>query len=164
MLPRRIVGAEFIKLGDDTIIVGGGTIEVYGSLRGQRFAPQVNIGSGVRIGRNFFMSCIDSVSIGDGCLFSGDVFITDHAHGTRPGPVPPTIQPLEPGGAVSIGRHCFLGIRAAIMPGVTLGDFCVVGANAVVTRSFEAGSVLAGVPARLIRQLDVQEQNWSKKE
>jgi acetyltransferase-like isoleucine patch superfamily enzyme len=41
------------------------------------------------------------------------------------------------------------------MSGVTLGDYCVVGANSVVTRSFPAGSVIAGAPARLLRTLPI---------
>jgi acetyltransferase-like isoleucine patch superfamily enzyme len=40
-----------------------------------------------------------------------------------------------------------------IMPGVKLGENCVVGANSVVTKSFEAGSVIAGAPAKLLRSL-----------
>lgn len=97
------------------------------------------------------ITAIERVSIGEGCLLSEQVFISDHTHQALPGPVPPTHQPLVPSGPVSIGRHCFIGIRAVIMGGVTLGDHCIVGANSVVTRSFPAGSVVAGAPARLIR-------------
>jgi acetyltransferase-like isoleucine patch superfamily enzyme len=41
------------------------------------------------------------------------------------------------------------------MPGVSLGDHCIVGTNAVVTKSFPAGSVLAGVPAKLIKTIEL---------
>ena len=54
-----------------------------------------------------------------------------------------------------IGRFCWLGLGAVVLPGVELGDFTVVGAGAVVTRSFAAGyCVLAGNPARLLRELN----------
>ena len=54
-----------------------------------------------------------------------------------------------------IGRFCWLGMGAVVLPGVELGDFTVVGAGAVVTRSFPAGyCVLAGNPARLLRELN----------
>lgn len=54
-----------------------------------------------------------------------------------------------------IGRFCWLGMGALVLPGIELGDFTVVGAGAVVTRSFPAGyCVLAGNPARLIRELN----------
>lgn len=51
-----------------------------------------------------------------------------------------------------IGADCFIGGRALILPGVEIGDGCVVGAGSVVTRSAPAGSVLAGNPARIIRR------------
>lgn len=52
-----------------------------------------------------------------------------------------------------IGSGCFVGAGANIMPGVTLGPGCRGGANAVVTKSFPSGSVIGGVPTKLIRTL-----------
>lgn len=56
-----------------------------------------------------------------------------------------------PSNPVCIGNDCWIGANAVILPGVHLGVGCVVGANAVVTSSFPKYSVIAGVPARLIR-------------
>lgn len=56
---------------------------------------------------------------------------------------------------VRIGKYCWIGMNAVILPGVTLGDFTVVGAGAVVTRSFPDGyCVIGGVPAKLLKTLD----------
>ena len=56
---------------------------------------------------------------------------------------------------VEIGSYCWIGMGAVVLPGVTLGDFTVVGANAVVTKSFPDGHcVVAGNPAKKIRELD----------
>jgi acetyltransferase-like isoleucine patch superfamily enzyme len=56
---------------------------------------------------------------------------------------------------VKIGRYCWLGAGAKIMPGVELGDWTIVGAGAVVTQSFSEGHcVIGGVPARKIKELD----------
>lgn len=55
------------------------------------------------------------------------------------------------GGAPVVGDHCYIGPGAVLVGGVELGEGCVVGANAVVTSSFPANSVVAGVPARLLR-------------
>jgi len=56
---------------------------------------------------------------------------------------------------VTIGKYCWIGAGAKIMPGVILGDWTVVGAGAVVTKSFEEGHcIIGGVPAKKIKDLD----------
>jgi acetyltransferase-like isoleucine patch superfamily enzyme len=153
MLPRRVKGAAHVQIGDDVIVQPHAWIEGVVRWGPTSFTPRIRIGDHVRIGRHAMITAIEEVSIGEGCLLSDQVFMSDHAHGAVPGNVPPTRQPLEPRGAVRIGRHCFIGIRACILGGVTLGDYCVVGANSVVTQSFPAGSVVAGAPARLLKTL-----------
>jgi serine O-acetyltransferase len=61
------------------------------------------------------------------------------------------------GGAPVVGDGCYLGPGAVLVGGVELGEGCVVGANAVVTTSFPPYSVVAGVPARLLR---TAERKW----
>jgi acetyltransferase-like isoleucine patch superfamily enzyme len=57
---------------------------------------------------------------------------------------------------VTIGKYCWLGGGSKIMPGVTLGDFTIVGAGAVVTSSFPEGHcIIAGVPAKKIKVLEI---------
>ncbi len=59
-------------------------------------------------------------------------------------------------GIVKIGKYCWIGMGALIMPDVVLGDYTIVGAGSVVTKSFEDGyCVIAGNPARLIKRLDI---------
>lgn len=53
-------------------------------------------------------------------------------------------------GKIVIGSDCFIGMNAILLYGVVLGDHCIVGAGAVVTKSFPAGSVIAGNPAKRI--------------
>ncbi|MGK3129225.1 DapH/DapD/GlmU-related protein [Pantoea sp. C8B4] len=55
---------------------------------------------------------------------------------------------------VVISDHCWIGASSIIMPGVTLGKYCVVAAMSFVNRSFPEYSVIGGCPARLIRKLD----------
>ena len=50
-----------------------------------------------------------------------------------------------------VGRNCFVGGRSMILPGVTVGDGCVIGAGAVVTKDVPGGSVVVGNPARVIK-------------
>ncbi len=56
---------------------------------------------------------------------------------------------------IHIGKNCFIGCNAIILKGTVLGDGCVVGAGAVVCGKFEAGSVIAGNPARVIKKLNI---------
>jgi acetyltransferase-like isoleucine patch superfamily enzyme len=50
-----------------------------------------------------------------------------------------------------IGRHCFIGARSVIMPGVTVGDECIVGTGSVVTKDVPSRSIVAGNPAQIIK-------------
>lgn len=50
-----------------------------------------------------------------------------------------------------IGARCFIGGRSIIMPGITIGDDCVIGAGSVVTRDIPSGSIAAGNPAKVLR-------------
>ncbi len=55
---------------------------------------------------------------------------------------------------IKIGKNCWIGMNAVILPGVNLGDRTIVGAGAVVTKSFETGNcVIAGNPAKIIRTI-----------
>lgn len=59
---------------------------------------------------------------------------------------------------IQVGRFCWFGKGATVLPGVKLGDFTIVGAGAIVTKSFEEGyCVVAGNPARIIRTLNKTE-------
>ena len=60
---------------------------------------------------------------------------------------------LVPAKEIHIGRDCFIGCNTIILKGTELGDGCVVGAGAVVSGRFEAGSVIAGNPAKIIRKI-----------
>lgn len=61
-------------------------------------------------------------------------------------------------GRVRIGNHVWIGFGALILPGVTVGDCCVVGAGSVVTRDVAPGSIAAGNPARVLRGLRPDER------
>lgn len=149
--PRRLRGLRCLTVGDGVVIDSGSWIAAYEQYRDSHYSPRIVIGDRTTIGRHFCLTAINRVEIGSDCLLSEYVYISDHFHGTDPNNGPPVTQPLVSKGGVKIGNSCFLGYRVSVLPGVTLGDHCVVGANSVVTKSFPAGSVIAGVPARIIK-------------
>jgi acetyltransferase-like isoleucine patch superfamily enzyme len=114
------------------------------------------VGGDIQIGKNVFRSfalsggCyiqgINGLRIGDDTLFAAGVKIISANHDFDNFGVMEKSEPLV------IGRHCWIGANAVILPGVTLGDNVVVGAGAVVTKSIPDNTIVAGVPARPIGQ------------
>jgi len=109
---------------------------------------RIRIGSGNYFNRNLMIDACGSVEIGDENMFGPDVYIADSNHTFEKGASPKTLPMSR--GRVKIGNHCWIGAKVVILKDVELGDGCVIGAGAVVTKSFPAGSVIAGVPAKLI--------------
>ena len=158
--PHRITYPEAIRIGDRTVIHQNALISPIAEYAGVRYHPEILIGSDVYVGPNLYLVCAGRISIGDGCVLSEDVYINDSSHGLDPEAGLIMQQPLVQKGTITIGRSCFLGFRSAILPGVVLGDHCVVGINSVVTKSFPAYSMVAGSPARLVRRYELKTQSW----
>lgn len=95
------------------------------------------------------------IEIGEGCLIGGDAMIVDTdfhplRHPARRYAEPPAGNPSQ---RVLIGRNVFIGARAIILKGTSLGDNAVVGAGSVVSGAFPPNVVIAGNPARVVRNL-----------
>ncbi len=158
--PNRISVPKCISVGDRTWISTGALIAPILEYAGQKFSPQILIGRDVYIGSYLYLAAMGRVVIGDECVLSEQVYLNDSSHGFDPDAGLIMGQPLVHGGDIHIGKGCFLGYRACVMPGVILGEHCVVGANAVVTKSFPAYSMLAGSPARPVKRWSVTERAW----
>jgi acetyltransferase-like isoleucine patch superfamily enzyme len=111
---------------------------------------RIRVGNGNYFNRDCMIDACGYVEIGSRNMFGPGVYITDSNH-TMPGGGS-VIEGVMDIGQVVIGNDCWVGAKAVILRDVVLGDRCVVGAGAVVTKSFPAGSVIAGVPAKLLRE------------
>lgn len=158
--PRKIFFPQFIEIGD-RVTIGTGAILCPVWKRGeQTFQPALQIESDVYIGRNVQIACGHKISLGAGCVLSDHVYISDIEHGIHPGEGPILDQPIVSKGPVTIGKNSFLGYRSFVCPGVVLGEWCVVGAHSVVTKSFPAYSLIGGNPAKLIKRYSGTERQW----
>jgi tetrahydrodipicolinate N-acetyltransferase len=92
----------------------------------------------------------DSVTIGAGCTFSWDVQILDNDFHTMTvgGVQQPSAAPIV------IGDRVWVGTRAIVLKGVTIGDGAIVAAGAIVTKDVPAGAVVAGIPAKAVGSAD----------
>lgn len=114
----------------------------------------VRIGRGSEIGERCRISIANSLEIGEKVLFSPNVYITDCDHEYRDVNVPVIDQGIvQRGQRVSIGDGSYIGINAVIVGNVKIGKHCVIGANSVVTHDIPDYSVVAGYPARVIKQI-----------
>ena len=107
---------------------------------------------GKNVYANFGLTLVDDthIYVGDYTLFGPNVVIATAGH--------PILPELRQGGmqfnaAVHIGRNCWIGAGALIMPGITIGDNVVVGAGSVVTHDLPSDVVAVGNPCRVLREI-----------
>lgn len=110
----------------------------------------VSIGKRVLINSFNVLGAGEGLWIGDDCIFAAYVQITDSSHHFEK----ISDSPRHDGGfsmPVRIGAGSWLGSAVKVMMGVTVGEGCVVGAGAVVSRDLPAYSISVGMPAKVIR-------------
>lgn len=134
-----------LNIGEGTYRLGQGII-VSASDGGE-----VKIGDFVTLRRLITIHARQRIVIGNHSRIGEMVTIRDHNHFSEL-PDAPGKQGFQ-SAPIEIGRNVWIGVKATIMPGVTIGDNAIVGANAVVTKDVPVNCVVGGVPARLIRQL-----------
>jgi serine acetyltransferase len=89
--------------------------------------------------------CFEEIAIGRDVAIGPDVFIRDSDSHIISGPGRSSTEPIR------IGDRVWIGARAVILKGVTIGDGAIVAAGSVVTKDVDPGTLVAGVPAKLIR-------------
>ena len=151
-----IRGEKYIEIGADCYIGRGGQITATDTYCGERWTPEIIIGDNCKIGTYCHITAVKGIYIGDNVLTGKSILITDNAHGKSESSmldVPPTLRPLSSVGPVRICDNVWIGDKASIMPGVTIGKGSVVAANSVVTHDVPPYSVVGGIPAKIIKRL-----------
>lgn len=164
--PRVIIGGRFIRIGTDFDVFPGLRIEAFDRIQGVPFNPRITIGDRVSINYDCHIGCVDEIKIGDDVLLASRVYISDHSHGSTDYldiDTPPSKRRVYSKGPVIIEDGVWIGEGACVLPGVHIGRYAIVGANAVVTRDVPPYTIVGGVPARIIKSLSPNERNGMSK-
>lgn len=122
------------------------------------YGENIFLGDDVYVGYNCIFQDDNRISIGVGTLIGAGTILSAPVH-----PIEPDARMVPDGQGglryrtqtkpVTIGARCWLGVGVRVLPGVTVGDGCVVGAGSVVTHNLPPMTVCAGVPCRVLREV-----------
>ena len=119
------------------------------------YGTNIHLGNNVFVNSNcYFMDCAD-ITIGDNVFIGPFVGLYT---GTHPLEYKRRNQGLEKALSIKIGDNCWFGANVSVMPGVTIGNGCVIGAGSVVTKDVEDNCLVAGVPAKVIKKINQEEE------
>jgi len=130
------------RVGDDVRLLDGVRVVLEGP------AAEVEIGDSTWLSERTEINAHERITIGSGCAISWEVLIMD-------GDYHRISADAAPAAPIQIGDRVWIGVRAMILKGITIGDGAVVAAGAVVSSDVPARSLVAGVPAKVMRR-DVQ--------
>jgi maltose O-acetyltransferase len=153
-VPVRSNGRGRIIIGEDNTFgyplshcLGSGEILV----QARTEDAEIVIGSNNIINNNSVIGCTSRVVIGNDCLIGDSVAIYDaDFHNLSPERRRDQQFPTAP---IILGNNIWIGSRAMILKGVTVGDHSVIGAMSIVTKSIPPRTLVAGNPARIVREL-----------
>lgn len=124
---------------------------------------------GNRVYANFNLTLVDDthIYVGDCTMFAPNVTVATAGH-----PIAPCLRKygIQYNAPVRVGKNCWIGAGALVMPGVTIGDNTVIGAGSVVTKDIPSNVVAVGNPCRVMREINEQDMityfkgrkiNWS---
>lgn len=108
---------------------------------------------------NFNLTCVDDthIYVGDNTLIGPNVTLATAAH-----PILPSLreQGYQFNMPIHIGKNCWIGSGAVVLPGVSIGDNTVIGAGSVVTRDIPSGIVAVGNPCRVLREISEHDEEY----
>lgn len=158
-LTRDVAGA--IEIGDNVSIMKDAWLNLMKSTSND--LPRLKIGNGCKIGRRSTLSCYKQIILEDDVLLAPAVLIMDHNHAYSDITRPVHAQGLSEGGKILIGANSWLGYGCVVSCGrgeLVVGNNCVIGAHAVVTKSVPPYSVVAGNPGVVIKYFDLESGTW----
>ncbi len=150
----NLIGGRYITIGNKTILGKNVTLTAWDKYGPDQFKPQIKIGNHTLIGNNAHITAINLITIGDHVLTGKNILITDNSHGDSSEilrTIPPRLRPLYSKGPVVIEDGVWIGEKASILPGCTIGKNSIIAANAVVTKNIPPNCVAGGIPAKVLK-------------
>ena len=149
-----VKGKKYIEMWDYCLI--GRNSHITSHEMPQYNTPvKISIGDGCMFGPDMHITAVNSIRIGKNVRTGKSVLISDNSHGDPKDMalrnIAPNARPIYSKGAIVIGDNVWIGEKAAILAGVTIGEGAIIGANAVVTKNIPPYSIAAGIPARIIK-------------
>ena len=118
------------------------------------FGKNISLGEHVFINACCHFQDHGGITIGDGCQIGHNVVFATLNHGIQP-----TDRQHTYPSPIVVGKNVWIGSNATICPGVTIGDNAIIAAGAVVTHDIQPNTIVGGVPAKLIRQINEETEN-----
>lgn len=151
----NICGQNMIEIGDDVIFGDRSAITAF-SISGDSKEIKIMISDNCMFGPDNHITSVNYIEIGS-CLRTGkQVLFSDNSHGDSNNDehlkMHPNDRPMFSKGKIIIGNNVWIGEKASIMAGVTIGDSAIIGANSVVTKDVPAGAIAVGSPAKIIQK------------
>ena len=157
---RFPVEGELLEgLDQGRLRVGEGTLLEPGCWITMSREATIDIGQGCFLNRGVMLAANERIEIGDHVMFANGCFVGDADHRYDDPDVPVTWQGFVSRGPVRIGSNCWFGVNCVVTGGVEIGDRAVIGANSVVTRDIPAGTIAAGIPAKVVREIEFRSQD-----
>lgn len=163
----KIKWGKFLKLGDNVYVsalgkhgitfgnnVGiGAYSRIVVSTSFNQLGEYIKIGNNVGIGEFAYLGGAGGLEIGDGCIVGQYLSCHPENHNYSDNGTDYRLQGVTRKG-IKIGKNCWIGSKVTVLDGVTIGDNCVIAAGSVITKSMPANSVIGGVPAKVIKQIE----------
>ena len=165
--PYYIRGKGYIDFGANLTTGVGIRLDAFGNRSAKD--TLIKFGNNIQINDYVHIGATDSVILEDNVLIASKVFISDHNHGNYSGDAhssPLTIpsERKEYSAPVLIQRNTWIGESVSILPGVTIGEGCIIGANSCVTKSIPSFSIAVGTPAKVIKVFNFESKKWEQVE
>lgn len=164
---RKLKIGKMVKIENDVVIqtysknditirnkvtIGEGTKIRPSSYYGGELGEGIYIGNGSAIGVNSYLGCSGFIYIGDDVIIGPNFTAIAENHNFEDKDVPIKMQGVKRS-AIKIADNVWIGCNVTILAGVEIGTGSVIAAGAVVTKSLPPGSLAAGIPARVIREI-----------